>query len=67
MVLNDAAEEVPEILRPRANVVGDGFLCVPVVRPHEPAFISEPEFHKACIANNHALKAFQVARDILTY
>jgi hypothetical protein len=47
-------------------VVGDGLLCVPVVRPHESAFISEPEFHKACIANDHTLQPFQfVNRDAM--
>lgn len=64
IVLNDAAEEISEILRPRADVIGDGLLCIPVVHAYEPALIAEPEFHKACIANDHTLKPFQfVNRD----
>src|SRR3990172_155365 len=59
VVRNGATEKVSEILRPRADVVGDGFLRVPVVRPHEATFISEPEFHKTRIANDHTLKPFQ--------
>src|SRR2546427_1029102 len=59
IVLDDAAEEVSKILGPSANVVGNRFLCVPVVSPHESTLIPEPEFHKTCVANDDALKPFQ--------
>src|SRR3954466_12282409 len=59
IVFDDATEEVSKILRSSANVVGNWFLCVPVVSPHESTFIAESEFYETCIAYDDALKPFQ--------
>src|SRR5436190_16652503 len=64
IVLNDATNEILKILGASADVVGNRFLCFPVMSPHESTFIAESEFHKACIAYDNALKPFQfVNRD----
>jgi hypothetical protein len=45
-------------LRPGANVVGNWFLCFPVVSSHESTFIAEAEFYETCVAYDDALKRF---------
>src|SRR5437016_3502044 len=64
IVLNDATDQISKILGASADVVGNRFLCFPVMSPHESTFIAESEFHKTCIAYDDALKSFQfVNRD----
>src|SRR2546427_10695421 len=64
IVLNDATDQISKILGASADVVGNRFLCFPVMSPHESTFIAVSEFHKTCIAYDAALKSFQfVNRD----
>lgn len=59
IILNNTAEEVSNILRPGADVIGNWFLCQPVVTADESTFIADSELYKTCIANDDTLKTFQ--------
>ncbi len=59
-VLDHAEEQILEVLWPRADVIGNGFLGLAIVRADKPAFLPNAQRDEPRVSDHDTLKAFQL-------